>query len=327
MMQDPEDPHGAKTFLESWRAEIRAGYTPEVDLVLSERLDEYLDTTVTPAQEAALVSAVTVETERFLAEERERENGWPALTTNDLLTAALRSLDDAGIYAKEHAGLSIHDGWAIVGLEATDEHRGAVFFHQWDIADALDGLPLLLAFDVCGEEPGSDEARREIGTTIADRLASFGLEVSWSGEAADRIAIAPFEWQHRRWTRPSKQPQRTGHNKWTRVPRQLEMFTPDANAVTKYAQHVYAYRTCWGFDMYLARLFRAAWRYLGGERGQPTHIEDPHTFVRAGEMTAFAPCDASRNLTADDSASMRRRAMEPRRPSRPPAPPRPWCMF
>jgi hypothetical protein len=178
MLQNPNDPHGASTFLESWRAEIRAGYTPENDLVLSERIDEYLDTTVTPAQEAALVTAATAETERFLAEERAREDAFPPCTTNDSLTAALRSLEDVGIFAREHAGLSIRDGWAIVGLEANDDHRGAVFFHQWDVADALDGLPLALAFDVCSEEPGSDAARVEVGTLVCDRLASFGLDVA-----------------------------------------------------------------------------------------------------------------------------------------------------
>jgi hypothetical protein len=326
MLQNPNDPHGATTFLESWRAEIRAGYTPEQDLVLAERLDEYLDTTVTPPQEAALVAVATEETERFLAEERERENAFPACTPNDALTAAFRSLDEVGVFAKEHAGLSIHDGWAIVGLEAGDRHRGAVFFHQWDIADALDGLPLLLAFDVCGEEPGSERARVEIGTLVADRLASFGFEVTWSGEAIDRIALAPFEWQRRRWTRPSKTPDRIA-GKWTRSPRQLEMFAPGEAVLAEYAQPVYTFRTCWGFDMFLSRGYRELWRRLGGERGQPAHRDAPHTFVRAGETTTFVPRDATSNLDATIAASLRQRAMHTRRPSRPPTPPRPWWKF
>ncbi|MEI8256209.1 MAG: hypothetical protein WCJ30_11110 [Deltaproteobacteria bacterium] len=223
-------------------------------------------------------------------------------------------------------GLSIQDGWARVGLAATSQHHGAVFFHRGDVIDALEGLPLLLAFDVCGAEPGDERARVALGTQVAEHLAAFGLHVTWSGDACDRVALAPFPWQRRRWTRTPTRPA-PSPQMWTRAPRQPNLFAPTAEALAPYAHQVRAYRTCHGFDVLLATLHRGAWRLLGGERGQPGHEGPPHTFVRAGELTTMIPRDALTNLDPVEAAALRSDAMGRKPSPAATAPNRSWWKF
>lgn len=308
MLNAPRDRYGEAAFLASWFAEIRAGYTPAHDLDLDERLSEYLDAEVPPEREAALTATVKAETERYLAAERLAEDAWSGPTTNDILTRAFAALDGAGILAIEDAGLSIKDGWARVGQAVKPHHHGAAFFHRYDVMDVLDGMSLLVAFGTSGPDPGDDRTSIAIGEQVAEHLASHGFSVTWSGRSEDRIEVAPFTWQRRRWTMPgtilppSKQP-------WTKRSPQLPLIVPVFDE-RKYGLSDYARRTCHAFDVVLAHYIRAFWKLLGGERGQPVHVGLPHTFVPAGEVVTMIPRDAMTNLDAEEAAALRRRSLE-----------------
>lgn len=288
-------------FLRNWAAEIRGGYTPDADLDVLERLCEYLDADVPPDVDAAVQATATEATARLLAEARAEEERWTSRTPNDALTAAFAALDHHGILALERAGVTIHDGWAVVGQRLRARHRGAVFFHTQDVIDAVEGLPLLLAFDAV---TGSAPAR--IAEEVLDALSAHGLGASWSGAPEDRIAVDPFPWARRRWT-PAPPGPPPAPAPWRREPRALPLFVPTEQAARTYACDVYAYRTCHALDLQHAALARGAWRALGGDRGQLGTEGDPHTFVPAGGLVRLVPRDATLNLDPVEAAALRRR--------------------
>jgi hypothetical protein len=134
-------------FLSNWELELRAGFTPDEELDAVNRLHEdYLNPDERPELEAKLISEVTAASEPILRRAREEEANWSNVTINDRLTAAFAALDEKGIFAKECCGATIQDGWGYVGLGATRKCRGAIFYHQEDVFDALHGKSLLLAF-------------------------------------------------------------------------------------------------------------------------------------------------------------------------------------
>lgn len=313
MLRDESDPYSAAVFLASWALEIRAGYTPAGELDVTERLNEYLDLDVPPDVEARLVAEVTRETERLLREAQEAEAGWAGPTVNDRIAAAFEDLRTRGILAKECAGLTIQDGWGYVGLDAQRGHEGAVFFHQQDVFDALEGASLLLAFGGSGEQAEDPALARAVAVSTLESLAAHGVPAAWTGRVEDRIEILPFEWQRRRWT--ASPPVSGAATPWQRCPRQRGLSPVSAGEIERFSQPVIAYRTTYGFDAMLSSLMRRAWKLHGGERGQIGHKGDPHVFVRAGEQTVMIPRDALGNLDPAEAAAIRRRAMATRRPA------------
>ena len=137
--------------------------------------------------------------ERFVAEEKTNEESWSTATGNDRLTAAFEMLRERDLVALEDAGVSIQDGWGGVGLRQRRQHRGAVFFHQQDVLDAIRGDELLLAFGAFEERPGAPSSEA-IGQEVMEALTAHGLSPSWSGDASERIRLKPLPWQKRRWT-------------------------------------------------------------------------------------------------------------------------------
>lgn len=312
MLRDERDPYSAAVFLRSWALELRAGYTPASELDVTERLNEYLDPDVPPNVEAHLLAEVTRETERLLREAQEAETTWAEPTMNDRISAAFDELRTRGILAKECAGLTIQDGWGYVGLEAESKHEGAVFFHQQDVFDALHGMSLLLAFGGAQGQPEVTAQTHAIALSTLESLAAHGVPALWTGRVEDRIEIAPFEWQRRRWTTAARE--MSGAATWQRSTRQLGLFSMSAADLERFVQPVCAYRTTFGFDDMLSAIMRGAWKSLGGERGQVGHAGDPHVFVPAGEVTTMMPRDAFANLDPAEAAAIRRRAMGTRRP-------------
>jgi hypothetical protein len=98
---------------------------------------------------------------------------------------------------------------------------------------------------------------------------------------------------------------------------QLELFPVADDACRTYEQALIARRTTYAFDRRLSTVMRAAWAFLGGNRGQAGSTGDPLVFVRAGEPTAVAPRDATKNLAPEMSAVIRGRAIDVRRAQRP----------
>jgi hypothetical protein len=138
-------------------------------------------------------------TERRVVQLRAEEQSWVTPSHSDRLSAAFEALRASQLIALEGAGVSIQDGWARVGSDQRRAHRGAVFFHQQDVLGALRGDGLLLAFGAFDERPHAP-SNEAIGRELFDTLATHGLTPSWSGDARERIELAPFVWQKRRWT-------------------------------------------------------------------------------------------------------------------------------
>lgn len=308
MLRDESDPYSAAVFLKSWALEIRAGYTPAAELDVVERLNEYLDPDVPPDVEADLLAEVTRETERLLRGAREAEASWVGPTMNDRISAAFGALRARGILAKECAGLTIQDGWGYVGLEAEAGHAGAVFFHQQDVFDALQGMSLLLAFGGAQERPERPAEAHAIAIVVLESLAAHGVPATWTGHVEDRIEILPFEWQRRRWSTFCQA--LSGAVPWQQGARPLALFSASTAELEHFEQLVCAQRTTYGFDEMLSADMRGVWRHLGGERGQVGHAGAPHVFVPAGELTTMMARDAFTNLAPAEAALIRRRARD-----------------
>jgi hypothetical protein len=321
VLQNPDEPYGAHVFLRNWELEIRAGYSPNEDLDVLMRLNEYLDLDVPADVEATLSAEVSAASVELLRYQREIEAQWGECTRNDRITFAFAELERDGYLARECFGLTIEDGWVRVGLEAQPDARGAAFFHQQDVHDALSGHSLPLAFGPAGEAPGCRDEAAQIAQACLEALARAGVAASWSGDPLERIEIAPFEWRRRRYTDAPPATSREAIP-WTQTPRQVEPFPePDEADLPRFGQPVYAHQTCDGFDSVLAAIMRGVWiAEFSGQRGQVHHLGQPHTFIRAGETALMCPGDGLRNLPLADAAALRQRALA----GRPCEPKRPW---
>jgi hypothetical protein len=298
-------------FLLGWELEIRAGYTPMSAIMeeLPERFFEHFSE-FGPRTAERLLEKLRVRTEAILAREREGEAAWSGPTTNDLLTAAFAALREGGILALENPGISIQDGWGCVGRDQRPGDRGAAFFHQQDVFDALEGEELLVAFGSFEPDPGRNLQESEaIAREVLSALHDHGIDASWGGAAEERICIPAFEWRRRRWTESPDGPR-------PRVARSLGLKLDSARLlavpaefgperIAKYVQPICAVRSSAGFHAQLATIVRNLWVKHGGVRGQLCHSGPPHVFVRAGEMTSLAPRNAYLNLTPDEARELR----------------------
>lgn len=149
--------------------------------------------------------------------QRAAEAKWDALTTNDRLTRAFAELRRRGIVAIENAGYNApstsDDAWDAIYDEATnfdDPPRGAVFYCGADLAGAVAGKGLALtcgALEEVAVDRGTTIRRRErapldeLAREICDALARHEIAARWTGE---HIAIAPFRWQRRAFTKAPK---------------------------------------------------------------------------------------------------------------------------
>ena len=303
---------GFSSFLLGWECELRSSATPIEELVdeLPERFFEHFPDTFDEPTTKRLLVELSAWTERFVAEEKTNEESWSTATGNDRLTAAFEMLRERDLVALEDAGVSIQDGWGGVGLRQRRQHRGAVFFHQQDVLDAIRGDELLLAFGAFEERPGAPSSEA-IGQEVMEALTAHGLSPSWSGDASERIRLKPFPWQKRRWT-PSPDVSsniRPGPT-FVRLDKQ-ELLTPHALRPEKagaFSQRVTAVRSSSGFNVRLSDAFRDLWKQHGGARGQLCHIGPPHVFVPAGEQTELGVRNAYLNLDPAEAAAVRRRA-------------------
>ncbi len=300
------------SFLLGWECELRSSSLSPDALFeeLPERFLEHFSGTFEQPTEARLLGELSVWTNRFFLELQATEPSWVGPTGNDRLSAAFEALRARQLIAIEDAGVSLHDGWARVGLEQRRPHRGAVFFHQQDVLDAFRGQPLLLAFGAFEERPHAP-SNEAIGGEIVEVLAAHGLSPSWSGDARERISLEAFPWRRRRWTNfPSVE--RGPHADFHASPVNPEkLHTPAAlrpeNAAT-FTERVTTVRSSAGFNVALTDRFEALWKKHGGVRGQLCHVGPPHTFVRAGEQTDLGVRNAFLNLEPIEASSLRRPA-------------------
>jgi hypothetical protein len=152
----------------------------------------------------ALVRAID---EAFARRDAESER-WPRRTDCDLLFNVFGDLERTNILAVENCGVNMPDGIRLITRLHDARHargwrgRGYCFYHEQDIADAIEGEGLMLAFGAFDSHP---RAPVEIGRLVVAACRARGLAVEWSGDPGDRIALPELIWQCRpRWnTRPA----------------------------------------------------------------------------------------------------------------------------
>jgi hypothetical protein len=293
-------------FIASWELELRAGSASDSELTteLEERAGDWFAdfSDFGPA----LLHRLRDHTERFVEAERQREATWNERTVNDRIDAAFEALRSRGVFAFAGIATSIQDGWAFVGVNASAEARGAVFFHQEDVLDGVGGAGIYLAFGTFeGDSAENDAASLALGHETVSELETQGVATEWSGSVRDRIRVLPFEWKKRRWTKAPAHlpaPLRPRNPQPLAQPPESETHATRVELRKRFVAHgfatlVKARRTTAGFDLRLSSKMRAAWQSLGTtEPGQVCHLGAPHTFVRAGEHTALAALSALENL-------------------------------
>ena len=176
--------------LESIRSWVWSGYySPEE---VQEMIDDILEE---DADETLLRAAVDPEFQK----KAEDETTWPDETDCDRLDAAFESLTQNGVLALQNAGYTMSDGHDDAA-EALKEHdpgtfTGYCFFHGQDLARAVRGDGLMIAFDhVDGDVP----QKVDIGEQVKAALERFGFTVEWDGTINRRIDIPKIDWKRRR---------------------------------------------------------------------------------------------------------------------------------
>jgi hypothetical protein len=155
--------------------------------------------------EAASGAAIDVEdlkahARQTLAQKREVEEEWPDTTDCDRLDSAFARLREQNICALQCAGNTLREGFEAVSdrLESDDERAGSYvgfcFFHSQDVARALDGEGLMLAFGAIDSDDDADYVAA--GRLVCSALEENGLAVEWGGSPERRIEVN-IRW-HRR---------------------------------------------------------------------------------------------------------------------------------
>jgi hypothetical protein len=136
----------------------------------------------------------------FAALEEEKKH-WPAVTDCDKLDAVFRALNERGLIALQNAGYTQSDGYD----DVRDTHEsypdklkltGYCFYHGQDLARAVDGDGLYLAF-------GPIDPRKEktegpvIGSWVVEELKRAGFDVDWNGSFEQRIRVRNIDWKRR----------------------------------------------------------------------------------------------------------------------------------
>src|SRR5579863_9667476 len=95
-----------------------------------------------------------------------------------------------GIIALHRAGADISDGLHDVREEHKRRERGVIgycFYHDQDVARAILGQGLMLAF---GDMQDNEAKSIEIGRRIVREIERVGFAVDWSGTKEKRIRVA-----------------------------------------------------------------------------------------------------------------------------------------
>ena len=134
-------------------------------------------------------------------EHEQAKKSWPATTDCDRLDAAFEALAQRGVIALHNAGYTQSDGYSDVReahADAPDRSRvvGYCFYHGQDLARAVDGGGLFLAFGPIDARTENTEGPR-IGRLVTEELQRAGLQVQWDGTFNQRIHITAFDWKRR----------------------------------------------------------------------------------------------------------------------------------
>ncbi|MBG0566465.1 DUF6891 domain-containing protein [Actinoplanes aureus] len=181
---------------------------------------EYLHGEGEPAELYALAWEIVP---RELAAHLDAQAGWPARTDSDRLTDAFRALDLAGIVAREDFACCQSCGNSEIGGEVGNVQpaRGYVFYHGQDAERAAQGGTLWLAYGSFDKRIGA----AQVGEEVVAALRVEGLEVDWTGDAAQRIQVR-LSWAKRRYGRMAAVPVSADLSRTVKV-----QFVPDRHLV------------------------------------------------------------------------------------------------
>jgi hypothetical protein len=128
---------------------------------------------------------------------------WPDVLDSDRLLRAFRDLDLAGILARVDFACCQSCGVAEIGGEVPederDAYRGYVFCHRQDMASAVLGGGLHLAYGIFTDAVLPAD-QTDIGREVAATIRRHGLEVDWNEDPGSRIAVS-LTWRRRRFGR------------------------------------------------------------------------------------------------------------------------------
>jgi hypothetical protein len=204
---DEDDFDHRQFLLDQIELEVRSGFGAEEDILgeLEQNVMGYYDDYGLGEPEPTLVAELRAHAQRLLQEQRDREAGWTGPTVNDAIDRAFEELNAKSIVALQNAGYTQSDGWDDTNELASNlpsPPRGGTFYQGQDLERGVMGEGLLLTFGAYEE----DESKREaaslaVARDICETLARHGVKTEWNGSIDERIAIPPFEWRKRRWTR------------------------------------------------------------------------------------------------------------------------------
>jgi len=184
----------------------------EVDIYICEAIRTWVwsgfysrDVLQQRAEEMAEDEGVYEHVERYLTlldteleNKRTLERKWPDLTDCDRLEQAFDRLNGQGIVALHNAGFTQSEGLYEVGQElherAVDEHLGYCFYHEQDVANALDGSGLHFSF---GDFDDIGDQKHRVARAVMQELNSAGFAIEWDGNTQTRLYIPRFEWMKR----------------------------------------------------------------------------------------------------------------------------------
>ncbi|MBF9222044.1 DUF6891 domain-containing protein [Hymenobacter ruricola] len=161
---------------------------------VAEMLEEWVEDAEGEPDEAALAAALQKE----FADKKAAESTWPQVTDCDQLDQAFGGLWAQGIIALQNAGYTMSDGLDDVSEvranSGAEGIRGYCFYHGQDLARAVSGQGLMLAFGSFDDEATHKIA---VGETVRAAFQEVGLVVEWNGDPETRLRLPLLDWKRR----------------------------------------------------------------------------------------------------------------------------------
>lgn len=132
----------------------------------------------------------------------EEQASWPAETSYQKLSKAMKELEAEGIIARENFSCCMNCGNAEIGDEITDfeksgkSAKGYVFFHEQATEHATEGYEINFVYG-CYPFELPEEEHVKIGQILADKMIEAGFKVDWNGSLS-KCVMVDVKWQ-RRW--------------------------------------------------------------------------------------------------------------------------------
>jgi hypothetical protein len=139
-------------------------------------------------------------TAEVLAEHRQTQAGWDAVTDCDRLDAAFAALEERGIVARQNFTCCSNCGhseiWGeIRQADVEREVKGYVFYHMQDTESVAEYGDMYLKYGAVEE---GEDAAVKVGRTITCELKKAGLTVGWNGKSNTAIHVTGLDWKRRR---------------------------------------------------------------------------------------------------------------------------------